>query len=76
MEEVQLLNEAKNKGINVTYEFIPPHLTFTENDFHKLGWKYKLSPALRREKDKGYLWDQLIKGNVDTIGSDHAPHTC
>ncbi|WP_243292485.1 dihydroorotase family protein [Bacillus sp. FJAT-47783] len=75
MEEAKLLSEAKNKGINVTYEFIPPHLTFIETDFHNLGWKYKLSPALRREKDKDYLWDQLIKGNVDTIGSDHAPHT-
>lgn len=75
VEEVDALIEAKNQGVPITFELIHPHLNFTQEDFHASGWNLKLSPPLRKEHDRMRLWEILLAGDVDTIGSDHAPHT-
>lgn len=74
-EETELLTAAKQKGVPVTFEVIHPHLSFTEEDLHEQGWNYKLSPPLRKSDDVARLWEHVIRGEVDSIGSDHAPHT-
>ncbi|CAM4502670.1 MAG: dihydroorotase family protein [Paenibacillus macerans] len=74
-EEASLIIAAKSKGIPVTCEVIPPHLVFTNEDLLRKGWDFKLSPPLRTRRDAACLWEHLITGYIDTIGSDHAPHT-
>ncbi|SFS45337.1 dihydroorotase [Marininema halotolerans] len=75
IEELQLLFKAKNENIPITYEVIHPHLAFTHNDYMKLGELLKLRPPLREKKDVEYMWKSLIKGDIQYVSSDHAPHT-
>jgi dihydroorotase len=71
--ELELIQEAKNKGVRVTCEVTPLHLFLTEEDQHRIGNFAKVNPPLRSEKDQQALWRYFA--TIDTIGTDHAPHT-
>ncbi|MFH1601337.1 MAG: amidohydrolase family protein [Candidatus Shapirobacteria bacterium] len=73
--EISAIARAKKKGLPVTCEVTPHHLFLTQNDERKLGNFGKMKPPLRTRKDQDALWQALSKGIIDTIGSDHAPHT-
>jgi len=75
IEEVKLIEDAKNRGLPITYEFIPPHLYYTYQDMYKIGNFIKLSPPLRTAADQEFLIKYLLNKKVDCIGSDHAPHS-
>ena len=62
----------ENRGKNVFAEVTPHHLFLTETDQTKL---VRMKPSLKNESDRRALWDALNGGTIDTIGSDHAPHT-
>lgn len=62
----------ENGGKNVFAEVTPHHLFLTETDQTKL---VRMKPSLKNESDRRALWDALNDGTIDTIGSDHAPHT-
>lgn len=75
-ESVELAFNAKKKGQPVFIEVTPHHLTF---DAAKLrgeeGAYFKMNPPLRVPSQVIQLREYVCKGYVDTIGSDHAPHT-
>jgi dihydroorotase (multifunctional complex type) len=71
--ELELIQEAKHKGVHVTCEVTPLHLFLTEDDQHRLGNFGKVNPPLRAERDQKALWTYF--GTIDTIATDHAPHT-
>jgi len=71
--ELELIQEAKHKGVHVTCEVTPLHLFLTEDDQHRLGNFGKVNPPLRSERDQKALWRYF--DIIDTIGTDHAPHT-
>jgi dihydroorotase len=67
--------EAKRKGCNITCEVTPHHLFLTAQHLKKYGSLALEIPPLRTRRDSTYLWQALEKGLIDTIGSDHAPHS-
>ncbi len=73
--EIILIKDAKRKKLPVTCEVTPHHLFLTEEDEKALGPFGKMKPPLRTKKDQEALWQAINQGVVDTIASDHAPHT-
>lgn len=70
--EVELLDSVRGK-LPITAEVCPHHL-FLSTDAGLGNWM-KCNPPIRSETDRRALWTALRRGRVDTIGSDHAPHT-
>ncbi|MGG3468584.1 allantoinase AllB [Neobacillus pocheonensis] len=70
---VELIEQAKKSGVDVTVETCPHYLIFDEEDFNKNGAIYKCAPPLRPRDEVEGLWDCLANGLIDTIGSDHSP---
>ena len=73
--ELDLLRAAKRAGQPVFVEATPHHLFLSEEDLAELGNNGKVNPPLRSPADRAALWDALLDGTVDTVGTDHAPHT-
>jgi dihydroorotase len=71
--ELELIQEARQKGVRVTCEVTPLHLFLTEVDQQRLGNFAKVNPPLRSQQDQDALW--RFFSIIDTIGTDHAPHT-
>ncbi|GER91176.1 dihydroorotase [Dictyobacter vulcani] len=71
--EIELILEARQKGVHVTFEVTPLHLFLNEEDQHRLGNFGKVNPPLRSASDQAALWRYFDA--IDTIGTDHAPHT-
>ncbi len=70
---VVLASEARARGANVTIETCPHYLAFTDEDLERLGAPAKCAPPLRSKLEQELLWQQVLKGQVDMIGSDHSP---
>ncbi|MBQ6453668.1 MAG: dihydroorotase [Coriobacteriales bacterium] len=72
---VELVQRAKAAGIPVTCEVTPHHLFLCEDD---IGVDYdtnlKMNPPLRTAKDTKALQEALIRGDIDCVATDHAPH--
>jgi len=73
-ETIHMINEAKKKGVRVIAETCPQYLLLNESYLDKFGAYAKCNPPLRTEEDRKKMWDLLIDGSIDTVGSDHAPH--
>lgn len=74
-EEIELIRQAKKEGISVFAEVTPHHLFLTEEAYETLGAKAQMNPPLRSKNDQKALWEAINDGTIDTIGTDHAPHT-
>jgi dihydroorotase len=72
---VELIQRAKERGIRVTAEVTPAHLTLTEDVVVSSGTNAKVNPPLRTSKDIRALIQGLEDGVIDIIATDHAPHT-
>lgn len=72
---VRFLREAKRDGIPVTGETAPHYLFLTNRDFDRVGTNMKVYPPVRRQADQDALWAGVLDGTIDSVGSDHAPHT-
>jgi allantoinase len=70
---VVLASEAKARGADVTIETCPHYLAFTEEDLERLGAPAKCAPPLRSKLEQELLWQEVLKGQVDIVGSDHSP---
>jgi allantoinase len=70
---VQLIQAAKERGVNATVETCPHYLLFNVDDFAKKGAVAKCAPPIREEKEREELWKELSSGNIDIIASDHSP---
>jgi dihydroorotase len=74
-ESVAAVAEAKARGVRISAEASPHHLTLTESDvLTSLDTRLKMNPPLRAEDDRHALVDGLRDGTVDCIATDHAPH--
>jgi dihydroorotase len=71
---VELIRQAKEKGINVTAEVTPHHLTLTEDMVKLSDANTKVNPPLRSKKDVAALVQGLKENVIDIIATDHAPH--
>jgi len=72
---VELIRQAKVRGVRVTAEVTPHHLTLTENMALGYNTLAKVNPPLRTERDIDGLIEGLLDGTIDAIATDHAPHT-
>jgi len=70
-----LIRRAKEKGVRVTAEATPHHLTLTEERVKSHGASAKVNPPLRTERDVKALIKGLNDNTIDIIATDHAPHT-
>jgi len=68
-----LVRQAKKKGINVTAEVTPHHLTLTEEKVIGYNVNAKVNPPLRTKRDIEALIQGLKEGVIDIIVTDHAP---
>jgi dihydroorotase len=73
--EVEMVREAKAKGMKVVMEVCPHHLFLTEEDRERLGGYGYMKPPLATQADQDALWEGIADGTVDLISTDHAPHT-
>ena len=73
-ESVQLIREAKKRGVPVTCETAPHYLVLCEDDLQEDG-RFKMNPPLRSAADKQALIAGLQDGTIDVIATDHAPHS-
>ncbi|RKY04342.1 dihydroorotase, partial [Candidatus Poribacteria bacterium] len=71
---VELIAEFKGRGVSVTAEVTPHHLTLTEEAVLSLGSNGKMKPPLRGGEDVEALIEGLKEGIIDVIATDHAPH--
>ena len=67
-EAIDKIRRAKLEDINVTCEVTPHHIALWDND-------YKVNPPIRKKEDVEAIISGIIDGTVDTIATDHAPHT-
>lgn len=72
---VRLLREAKSRGIQVTAEVTPHHLTMTHESVLGYDTVCKVNPPLREAEDVDALREALRDGTIDCIATDHAPHS-
>lgn len=71
---VRMIREAKQKGIKVTAEVTPHHLTLTDEAVQSFDTATKVNPPLRTAEDQQALIEGLTDGTIDVIATDHAPH--
>jgi len=71
---VELIRQAKKRGVKVTAEVTPHHFTLTDDSLKLFDTNYKMSPPLRTTSDIQAILEGLKDGTIDCIASDHAPH--
>jgi dihydroorotase len=72
-KSVQLVKEAKAKGLSVSCSVAVHHLVFTDEKLDVFDTRYKVTPPLRTESDRKALIKGLKDGTIDMITSDHNP---
>lgn len=73
-ESVELIRQAKVRGVNVTCETAPHYLVLCDEDMQEDG-RFKMNPPLRSREDKEALIEGIKDGTIDMIATDHAPHS-
>jgi dihydroorotase len=71
---VNLIRQAKRRGIHVTAEVTPHHLCLTDDAVKEFDTNVKVKPPLRTRDDVDALIEGLKDGTIDAIATDHAPH--
>ena len=71
---MELIREAKSRGLKVTAEVTPHHLVLTDEIVGDYDADTKVNPPLRSEEHLAALLQGLLDGTVDCIATDHAPH--
>ncbi|MGH9482347.1 MAG: dihydroorotase [Terriglobales bacterium] len=71
---VRLVREAKARGVHVTAEVTPHHLTLCDEEMPPYDPNFKMNPPLRSAADREALIAGLADGAIDAIATDHAPH--
>ena len=73
-ETVELIRQAKARGVKVTCETGPHYLIFTDMDLQEDA-RWKMNPPLRSAEDRAALIEGIKDGTIDMIATDHAPHS-
>ena len=81
-EMKKVINAKKNSDVNTkehpVYAEVTPHHLFLNTEIRESTERNKMllrmKPELREKSDNEFLWEAINRGEVDTIGTDHAPH--
>lgn len=73
-EGIEIINKAKEKGLDIHAETCPQYLFLNEEKASKFGSFARVKPPIRKESLRKKLWSQFRNGLVDIISSDHAPY--
>jgi dihydroorotase len=73
-ESIELIRNAKAKGVRVTCETCPHYLVFTDENTRGFDTNFKVNPPLRTKEDVNKLRQALKDETIDVISTDHAPH--
>ncbi len=73
-ESVELIRQAKARGVDVTCETAPHYLVLCDEDMQEDG-RFKMNPPLRSREDKKALIEGIKDGTIDMMATDHAPHS-
>lgn len=73
-ESVELIRQAKARGVDVTCETAPHYLVLYDEDMQEDG-RFKMNPPLRSREDKKALIEGIKDGTIDMMATDHAPHS-
>ena len=71
---VAAIRRAKKRGVSVTAEVTPHHLTLTDESLRSFDSNYKMNPPLRSARHVEACVNGLLDGTIDAISTDHAPH--
>jgi dihydroorotase len=71
---VALIRQAKERGIRVTAEVTPHHLSLTDDLVASYDPVLKVNPPVRTADDVSALREALADGTIDAVATDHAPH--
>ena len=74
-EAVEMVRQAKKRGVRVTAEVSPHHFTLTDEAVKTYDTNTKMNPPLRTRADVDAMIEGLKDGTIDCIASDHAPHS-
>ena len=72
---VEIVRQAKARGVHVTCETCPQYFTLTEEEILRQGAMARVNPPLRTQADVEGIRAGLMDGTIDAIVTDHAPHT-
>lgn len=73
-ETVELIRQAKARGVDVTCETGPHYLVMNDSMLQEEG-RFKMNPPIRSEEDRKALLEGVLDGTIDMIVTDHAPHS-
>lgn len=73
-ETVEIVRQAKAKGLPVTCETGPHYLAFCDMDLQEEG-RWKMNPPIRSAQDRDALIEGIKDGTIEVIATDHAPHS-
>lgn len=71
---VELIRQAKTRGVKISAEACPHHFTLTDECVKTYDTNFKMNPPLRTERDRQALLEGLADDTIEIIASDHAPH--
>jgi dihydroorotase len=71
---VDLIRRARRRGVRVSGEACPHHITLTDRCLRSFDSNYKMAPPLRTQADVEALIEGLKDGTLEVIATDHAPH--
>jgi allantoinase len=74
-EGAEMIKQAKHAGQRMTVETTPQYLVLDSSELERQGPYAKCAPPLRSRENVERLWDYVLDGTIDFIGSDHAPFT-
>jgi dihydroorotase len=74
-QSLELIRNAKARGVKITAETAPHYFTLTEKAVLGYNTNAKMNPPLRSEKDRQAVLEALRDGTLDAIATDHAPHS-
>ncbi len=73
-ESVEIIRQAKARGVDVTCETAPHYLIFCDEDLQEDA-RFKMNPPIRSREDRQALIEGILDGTIDMIATDHAPHS-
>jgi dihydroorotase len=71
---VRILREARERGVPISGEVCPHHITLTDESLQGYDTSFKMNPPLRTPRDIEGLLEGIADGTIDILASDHAPH--
>jgi dihydroorotase len=73
-QTVKMIDCAKKDGVKITCDTTSEHLFFNDSCITEYDTNFKIKPPIRSESDRKAIIEGLLKGTIDAIVSDHAPH--